>query len=54
MGIQKFKPKTPGLRFKQISDFEDLTNYSPEKSLLIKKDDPVLNKSVKSTPLLIF
>ena len=36
MGIQKFKPKTPGLRFKQISDFEDLTNYSPEKSLLIK------------------
>ena len=26
MGIQKFKPKTPGLRFKQISDFEDLTN----------------------------
>ena len=36
MGIQKFKPKTPGLRFKQISDFEDLTNFSPEKSLLIK------------------
>tara|TARA_B100001750_G_C15514714_1_gene606199 strand:+ start:782 stop:1609 length:828 start_codon:yes stop_codon:yes gene_type:complete len=36
MGIQKFKPKTPGLRFKQISDFEDLTNSNPEKSLLIK------------------
>lgn len=36
MGIQKFKPNTPGLRFKQISDFEDLTNSSPEKSLLIK------------------
>ena len=36
MGIQKFKPNTPGLRFKQISDFEQVTNSSPEKSLLVK------------------
>ena len=36
MGIQKFKPNTPGLRFKQISDFDQITSSSPEKSLLVK------------------
>tara|TARA_B100001540_G_C15771989_1_gene626789 strand:+ start:674 stop:1501 length:828 start_codon:yes stop_codon:yes gene_type:complete len=36
MGIQKFKPNTPGLRFKQISDFDQITSSSPEKSLLSK------------------
>ncbi len=38
MGLRKFKPTTPGQRFKLISDFEELTTSSPEKSLLIGKN----------------
>lgn len=35
MAIKKYKPNTPGQRFKEISDFEDLTpGAKPEKSLL--------------------
>ena len=35
MAIKKYKPTTPGQRFKEISDFEDLTpGAKPEKSLL--------------------
>ena len=35
MAIKKYKPTTPGQRFKEISDFEDLTpGTKPEKSLL--------------------
>ena len=40
MAIKKYKPTTPGQRYKEISDFEDLTpGAKPEKSLLrpIKK-----------------
>jgi len=35
MGLKKFKPVTPGLRFKVISNFEEITSIKPEKSLLI-------------------
>jgi large subunit ribosomal protein L2 len=35
MAIKKYKPTTPGQRFKEISAFEELTpNVTPEKSLL--------------------
>jgi len=34
MALKKFKPTTPGQRFKQISTFEDITASTPEKSLL--------------------
>ncbi|MCP4632869.1 MAG: 50S ribosomal protein L2 [candidate division Zixibacteria bacterium] len=34
MGLKKFKPRSPGLRWKQISDFAELTKSEPEKSLL--------------------
>ena len=35
MGIKKFKPVTPGLRFKIINDFSEITTDKPEKSLLV-------------------
>ena len=35
MGLRKFKPVTPGQRFKLISDFSDITCKTPEKSLLV-------------------
>ncbi|MCX8079681.1 MAG: 50S ribosomal protein L2 [Bacteroidia bacterium] len=35
MGLKKFRPLTPSLRFKQISDFTDITTSEPEKSLLV-------------------
>lgn len=35
MGLKKFRPLTPSLRFKQISDFSDITTDKPEKSLLL-------------------
>ena len=34
MGIKTFKPITPGQRFKTVSDFEQITRSTPEKSLL--------------------
>jgi large subunit ribosomal protein L2 len=34
MGVKKFKPITPGLRHKIISDFSEITKSTPEKSLL--------------------
>jgi len=34
MGIKKFKPITPGQRFKTASDFVEITKSTPEKSLL--------------------
>jgi large subunit ribosomal protein L2 len=34
MGLKKFKPTTPGLRFKVISDFSEIADKEPEKSLL--------------------
>ena len=36
MGLKKFKPITPGLRFRQLSSFEEITQKEPEKSLLRK------------------
>jgi large subunit ribosomal protein L2 len=36
MGLKKFKPITPGLRFKQLPTFEEVTKKEPEKSLLRK------------------
>jgi large subunit ribosomal protein L2 len=35
MGLKKFRPITPSLRFKVISDFSDITTDKPEKSLLV-------------------
>ena len=37
MGLKKFKPVTPGQRFKLISNFEEITAATPEKSLLLPK-----------------
>jgi large subunit ribosomal protein L2 len=34
MGLKKFRPITPGQRFKTVSDFSDITTRNPEKSLL--------------------
>ncbi|MBU1122888.1 MAG: 50S ribosomal protein L2 [Candidatus Omnitrophica bacterium] len=33
MGVKKFRPITPSLRFKAISDFSEITKDKPEKSL---------------------
>ena len=35
MGIRKFKPTTPGTRFKRANTFEEITKSTPEKSLLV-------------------
>jgi len=35
MALKKFKPTTPGQRFKIISAFDDITADKPEKSLLV-------------------
>jgi large subunit ribosomal protein L2 len=37
MALKKYKPVTPGQRFKEISSFDDITSDKPEKSLLISK-----------------
>jgi large subunit ribosomal protein L2 len=34
MAIKKFKPATPSLRYKTVTDFSELTKKEPEKSLL--------------------
>jgi len=34
MGIKKFRPKTPTLRYRTVSDFAEVTTDKPEKSLL--------------------
>ena len=34
MGIKRFKPTTPSLRYTAISDFSEITKSKPEKSLL--------------------
>jgi large subunit ribosomal protein L2 len=34
MALKKYKPTTPGQRFKLVSDFEEITTSTPEKSLL--------------------
>ena len=35
MGIRKFKPTTPGTRFKRANTFEEITKSTPEKTLLV-------------------
>ena len=35
MGLKKFKPVTPSLRFKVISDFSEITKSRPEKNLTV-------------------
>ena len=37
MALKKYKPTTPGQRFKIISAFDDITTSTPEKSLLVGK-----------------
>ncbi len=37
MALKKYKPTTPGQRFKIISAFDDITTNTPEKSLLVGK-----------------
>jgi large subunit ribosomal protein L2 len=37
MGIRQFKPVTPATRFRSVSDFEEITKTTPEKSLLEPK-----------------
>jgi large subunit ribosomal protein L2 len=37
MGIKKFKPVTPTLRYRTVSDFSEVTKTTPEKSLLAPK-----------------
>ncbi len=37
MALKKYKPTTPGQRFKIISAFDDITNNKPEKSLIVGK-----------------
>ncbi|MBU0695912.1 MAG: 50S ribosomal protein L2 [Bacteroidetes bacterium] len=36
MGLRKFKPVTPGTRFRVGSDFSEITTSTPEKSLTVK------------------
>src|SRR5688500_11658499 len=35
MGLKKFRPLTPGQRFKIVSDNSDITASTPEKSLVV-------------------
>ncbi|MFH1160541.1 MAG: 50S ribosomal protein L2 [bacterium] len=37
MALKKYKPTTPGQRFKVISSFDEITSSTPEKSLLTPK-----------------
>jgi large subunit ribosomal protein L2 len=37
MALKKFKPTTPGQRFKVVSSFDDVTTNKPEKSLIAPK-----------------
>jgi len=35
MGIRKFKPTTPSLRWTVLNDFSEITKEEPEKSLIV-------------------
>jgi len=37
MGVKKYKPTSPGRRFRTVSDFTEITRSEPEKSLLDKQ-----------------
>ncbi|MCL2798434.1 MAG: 50S ribosomal protein L2 [Firmicutes bacterium] len=38
MAVKRFKPKTPGTRFKTVSDFSEISKVEPEKSLTVSKN----------------
>ncbi len=38
MGLRKFKPVTPGTRFRVGADFTEITSTTPEKSLVVKSN----------------
>ena len=42
MGIRKLKPTTPGQRHKVIGAFDKITASTPEKSLVVGKNDNAL------------
>jgi len=46
MGIKKFKPYTPSMRFRTVSDFAEITKETPERSLvkILKKSGGRNNK----------
>ena len=37
MGIRKYKPSSPGRRFMTSADYDEITNTSPHKPLLVSK-----------------
>jgi large subunit ribosomal protein L2 len=37
MGLKKYRPLTPGLRFRMTSDFAEITAGTPEKSLVVSR-----------------
>jgi large subunit ribosomal protein L2 len=39
MAMKKYKPTSPGRRFRTVSDFSEITKSKPEKSLLDKKSN---------------
>ena len=41
MSVRKLKPITPAQRFRIVNGFDDITNSSPEKSLLEPKKEQV-------------
>lgn len=50
MGIKKFRPVTPGTRFKSANTFDEVTKSTPEKSLLVShKNSGGRNQSGKMT-----
>jgi large subunit ribosomal protein L2 len=38
MGLRKFKPVTPGTRFRVGADFSEITTRTPEKTLIVKSN----------------
>jgi large subunit ribosomal protein L2 len=38
MAVKRFKPITPGTRFKTVPDFKEVTRSTPEKSLTVSKN----------------
>ena len=36
MALKKYRPLTPGLRYKLTSEFAEITTDTPEKSLIVK------------------
>ena len=50
MSLKSFKPTTPSNRYKVLPSFEEITKFSPEKSLIVtKKKNAGRNKQGKIT-----